>query len=196
MEEQLLAPPPRRYSMKPALLVGAIAVVILVIFSLGAAFTHTAPTQPKGANVARTVKGSTLKALGATAALSVIEQDGQPPNNVLNAITLPSGAVRTGSSNPGAGSSFDKEVLFSVKASQGAVLGFYRTELHDLGWRVITSGAATRQSGEQIVGQIAGEDGFYWQMGIIVAPSTFGSSETTDTTGFTLRILQVGDEGS
>ena len=190
-------PPPRpNFSMKPALIVGALAVVILVVFSLGAAMTHTplAPTKTPKGSVA--VKGSSLRAVSADKQLAVIESNGQPPANVLAAITLPVGAVRGVPTNPGQGSTYDQQVDFSVDASQEAVLSFYKTEMGDLGWRTVTSGPATRQPGQQMVGQIAGDDGFYWQLGVIVAPSTFTNGGTTDVTGFELRLLQVGDEGS
>jgi len=189
--------PPARpnFTMRPALVVAVIALVILVGFSIGSAFTHLAVKTPtsKGPTA---VQGSSLRAVSARKGLSVIETDGQPPANVIDAITLPLGAIRASTTNPGAGASFDREVQFSVQASQAAVLGFYRTELHNLGWRTVTSGAATRQPGQQIVEQIAGIDGFYWELGVIVAPSTFSASGTTDITRFTLRLLQLGDEST
>ncbi len=180
--------------MRPALIVGGLAVVILVVFSVGAALTHTATGQPTVPAGATRVRGSSLLAVGARSALSPIETNGEPPSNVLDAITLPKGAFGGSPSNPGLGSTYDQEMQFSVDASQAAVLQFYRQEFHDLGWKTVTEGAATRQPGLQIVGQIAGTDGFYWQLGVIVAPSTFGASGTTDTTQFTLRILQVQDQ--
>ena len=189
------APPPRpNFTMKPAMVVGGLAVVILVAFSVAGALTHTAtkPSAPPTGTLA--VKASGLRAVGATKGLSVIEQDGEPPANVLDAITLPAGSVRGSSSNPGQGSMFDQEVSFSVDASQQAVLTFYKAELHAFGWRTVTSGAATHAPGQQIVGQLAGDDGFYWQLGVIVAPSTFGATGTTDVTKFTLRVLQVDDQ--
>ena len=115
---------------------------------------------------------------------------------MLAAITLPTGAVRESSINPGDGSTYDQQVEFSVDASQEAVLGFYKIELAHFGWRTVTSGAATHQAGQQIVGQLAGDDGFYWQLGVIVSPTTFGAAGTTDVTRFELRVIQVGDEGS
>jgi hypothetical protein len=190
--------PPARpnFTMRPALVVAVIALVILVGFSIGSAFTHLAVKRPAASEGATAVQGSSLRAVSARKGLSVIERNGQPPANVIDAITLPVGAVRTSTANPGLGASFDREVQFSVQASQAAVLGFYKTELHGLGWRTVTSGAATRQPGQQIVEQIAGIDGFYWELGVIVAPSTFSASGTTDITRFTLRLLQLGDEST
>jgi hypothetical protein len=189
-------PPRSDFTMKPALIVGGLAVVILIAFSVGAAFTHTATTPAKTPKGSTVVKGSPLRAMSAQTGLSVIEQGGQPPANVLAAITLPVGAARVSTKNPGKGGAFDQEVRFSVDASEEAVLGFYKAELHDLGWRTVTSGPASHQPGQQMVGQIAGNDGFYWQLGVIVSLSTFGASGTVDVTRFTLRVLQVGDEGS
>jgi hypothetical protein len=195
--DQVPEPPPRpNFSMKPALIVGALAVVILVIFSLGAAMTHTPLTPAKAPTGSVAVKGSSLRAVSAQKQLSVIESDGQPPANVLAATTLPVGAVRGVATNLGQGSTYDQQVDFTIDASEQAVLSFYKTEMGDLGWRTVTSGAATHQAGRQIVGQIAGEDGFYWQLGVVVSPSTFTNGGTTDVTGFELRLLQVGDEGS
>ena len=195
-DERRAAPetPPRSYSMRPALIVGGLAVVILIAFSAGSAFTHTALTPSKAPKGSAAVKGSSLRAVSADSGLSTIEQDGEPPANVLAAITLPEGAVRLSTTDPGEGSTYDQDVQFSVDASEAAVLGFYKTELHDYGWQSVTSGAATHQAGQQLVGQLAGDDGFYWQLGVIVSPSTFGALGTVDVTRFTLRVLQVGDD--
>ncbi len=180
--------------MKPAMVVGALAVVIVVVFSVGAALSRTAAPPARHPSGSQRVPGSTLSAVSATPGLSVIEHDGEPPTNVLDAIALPAGAVRSSWSNPGLGSTFDEQVTFTVDASEAAVLGFYRTELKALGWHTVASGAATRQPGRQLVAQIAGDDGYYWQLGVVVSPSTFSASGTTDVTRFTLRLLQVQDQ--
>lgn len=193
--ERTPTPPPRpSFTMRPALIVGGLAVVILLVFSLGAALTHTANGQPKIPDTASKVPGSSLLAINARAALAPIETAGQPPANVLDAIPLPKGARPGSSSNPGEGSTYDQEINFTLDASEEAVLVFYRQEFHALGWKTVTRGAADHQPGQQIVGQLAGDDGFYWQLGVIVAPSTFGASGTGDVTRFTLRVLQVQDQ--
>ena len=196
MADQVATPPKQHFTMRPALVVGVIALGILLSFSVWAAFTHT-PTKPTATSTAsHSVKGTSLKAIAAAHSLAVIEQDGEPPANILDAITLPVGAKEGAATDPGAGSSYDQQVQYTVDASQEAVLTFYRAELHAFGWQVVTSGAATNTPGQQIVGQLAGDDGFYWQLGVIVAPSTFSASGTTDITRFTLRVLQVDDEGN
>jgi hypothetical protein len=186
--------PQSGYSLKPALIVGGLAVFILLAFSVGAAMTHTPTTPATAPKGSVAVKESSLRAVSAQRGLSTIEQDGQPPANVLAAITLPLGAVRVATTNPGEGGSYDEEVEFSVNASEAAVLGFYKIEFQHLGWQSMTSGAATHQPGEQILGQIPGDDGFYWQLGVIVSPTTFSASGTEDVTQFTLRVVQVGDD--
>ena len=193
MEGQPTPPPRPNFTMRPALVVGAIAIVILLAFSIGSAFTHVSNAPSPKLHGSSVVKGTSLRAMSAARGLSVIDQDGQPPANVVDAITLPVGAVRGATTDPGAGSTFDQEVQFSVHASEGAVLGFYKTELKVFGWDTVTSGPASHQAGQQIVGQLAGDDGYYWQLGVIVSPSTFSPSGTTDVTDFTLRIIQVDD---
>ena len=57
--------------------------------------------------------------------------------------------------------------------------------------------AATHQPGQQIVGQIAGDDGFYWQLGVIVAPSTFGIDGHRPTSpGSPFGCSRSSDQGS
>jgi hypothetical protein len=180
--------------MKPALVVGALALVILVTFSIGAALTkHATPTRPLKTGPTR-VPGSSLLAVPASGALRPIETGGEPPGNVLDDITLPKGSVFSRAANPGLGATYDEEASFSVDASQGAVLGFYQAELAHFGWHTVTSGAAEHQPGRQIVGEIAGDDGFYWELGVVVSPSTFADGGKTDVTRFTLRVLQVQDQ--
>lgn len=180
--------------MKPAMLVGAIGLVILVTFSIGAALTHTATPRAARTGGPTKVPGSSLLAVPASTKLEAIEANGEPPANVLAAITLPEGAVLKATENPGLGSTYDEEAVFSVEASDAAVVGFYKTELARLGWHSVSSGAAEHAAGTQVVGQLAGDDGFYWQLGVVVSPSTFTSGGTADVTRFTLRILQVQDQ--
>jgi hypothetical protein len=192
--DDLPEPPRKTFTMRPALVVLGLAFVILIVFSLGSAFSHTSLTPTKAPKGTSAVKGSSLRAVNAQAGLKPIEQDGQPPANVLAAITLPVGAIEMSSSNPGEGNSYDQQVQFSVDASEATVLGFYKIELAHFGWKTVTSGPATHQAGQQIVGQIAGEDGFYWQLGVVVSPSTFLDNGTVDVTEFTLQVIQVGDD--
>ena len=52
----------------------------------------------------------------------------------------------------------------------------------------------------EILGKQAGNDGWYWEMGVIVLPTTFGGAGTgatgaaPETTRFTVRLFQVADE--
>src|SRR5579872_5726097 len=166
MEAKPPPPPPKSFSMKPAFIVAALALVILVTFSIGAALSkHATPSRPLTSGPTR-VPGSSLLAVPAAGALRPIETGGEPPGNVLDDITLPKGSVFSGTTNPGLGATYDEEATFSVDASQGAVLGFYQAELAHFGWRTVTSGPAEHQPGRQIVGEIAGDDGFYWELGV------------------------------
>jgi hypothetical protein len=116
---------------------------------------------------------------------------GQPPANVVNAIRVPSAARRVSSANH-TSDQYDAQANFTVTASEEAVLTFYRTELSKLGWHVLSTSPATHQAGEEILAELPGTDGWYWELGAIVSPSTFGPSGA-DHTAFTLQLLQVPD---
>jgi len=47
-----------------------------------------------------------------------------------------------------------------------------------------------------VLAKKAGDDGWYWEVGVIVSPTVFGPSgveATTGTTPFVIRLLQVPD---
>ena len=81
---------------------------------------------------------------------------------------------------------------FDVVASQATVLGFYKAELKSLGWSISSTGAADRVKGAtEVLAQRASADGWYWEVGVVVSPTTFGSG--TDNTPFTLDLYEVPD---
>jgi hypothetical protein len=45
-----------------------------------------------------------------------------------------------------------------------------------------------------VLGKLAGTDGYYWEMGVTVQPTTFGKgAPATGDTTFTVRLLQEPD---
>ncbi len=195
-------PPPRgNTSLRPAFLVVAIAVVLIVVFSVFALATSgddNAGTPPAPSPSAR-VPGTPLKAEAATRALAPIEQPGSPPANIVASVVLPVGATRVSvTDNSGNADQYDQQMTFSVPSSQGAVFAFYRAEMHRDGWRVFSVGLTRDHRGEQVLGQKAGDDGWYWEMGAVVDPTSFASTSAgrgtgAETTRFTVRLFQVPD---
>jgi hypothetical protein len=192
------APPPlapgRSVSLKPAAIVLGLATLVLLVFAGGAAL-FKAPAVKAPATHPQAVAGTSLRATGAVDALRPIISAGQPPGNVLNAVVVPSGARRLSHVDYSAGTGqYDEAVVFSVGGSQESVLDFYKTEMKRDGWQIESTGPADNQPGIEVLGQIAGDDGWYWEMGIVAEPSTFGASGTGATaTQFSVRLTQEPD---
>ena len=48
-----------------------------------------------------------------------------------------------------------------------------------------------------MLGKLAGTDGYYWQMGAIISPTTFGQgAPPAGWTNFTIRLFQQSDDES
>jgi hypothetical protein len=203
--------------LRPALIVLGIAVVLVVGFSIGELLSGgPAKPGPAAPSVPTKVKGTSLLAVSGRAALRPIEGPGEPPGNILRAVALPDGACRVSAEPDDGGGQYDAQVQFSMPASQGSVIDFYRAEVPALGWQVFSTGSAFDRPGSvEVLAKKAGDDGWYWEMGVVVSPTTFGSSsggscggsstggQSTgaagaagggDTTRFTLRLFQVSDQ--
>ncbi len=82
--------------------------------------------------------------------------------------------------------------------TQGALLNFYASEMRQLGWAVFDKGAAANDPHAlEVLGKLAGTDGYYWQMGATISPTTFGQgAPATGETQFTIRLFQQSDDES
>ena len=202
-------PPPRSGpGIRPAMLVIALGALILVLFAVTALVTgggSRAGNGPPPSASPTKVKGSSLLAVPAGHLLAGIESPGSPPTNIVRAVYVPAGSilVASGDGAPGGGQ-YDEQVVLSVDASQAAVIGFFRAELPARAWGVFSTGPAVNRPGTiEVLGKQAGDDGWYWEIGALVAPTTFGppgtastagASGATGTTRFTIRLYQVSDE--
>jgi hypothetical protein len=191
-----LRPPARGFSLRPAMVVLGLAVLILGLFvTLGIVTAQTpAPVRTSGAPAA--VPGTPLRAEPAANALSVIVSEGEPPSNILNAVSIPVGAVRVSHQNNSAESGqFDSQVVLQSSDSQGALLAFYAADMKLQGWQVFDKGPAANDPGAlEVLGKLAGTDGYYWEMGATISATTFGhGAPAGGETAFTIRLLQEGD---
>lgn len=176
--------------LRPAMLVAGIAVVLMLLFGVGAAVSNGGGTSPPPDHPTA-VSGTSLRAVPGAPALRAIEQGGEPPPDIVDAVTLPAGSV-AGAVAHNQVDGFDAQVRFSVDATQAAVISFYRSELRRFGWHVSGSGPATGvPGGVEVLGVKAGSDGWYWELGAVVSPTTFAG--TRNTTPFLLRLFQVPD---
>jgi hypothetical protein len=182
-----------------------VAALILLVFAISAAVTNGGnPARlPPRADTPVSVPGTSLRAIPGAHDLRSIEQGGEPPANIMRAVSVPLGAVVVSTQNNSAGSGqYDQQVVLSVHASQLAVFNFFTAELPRWKWQVFSTGPASNSPGTvEVLGKLAGDDGWYWEMGALVSPTTFttqslgGTSKAApDTTRFTIRLFQVADE--
>jgi len=158
----------RRTSIWPAasVLIGAVVMlavfmVIDVVTSTPVATTTTIPIVVGGLPVqSGTVSGAAL--------LSRCNQDGGLPANIGGALVLPAPTTPLATAiiaNQGAGE-FDCFRTFTSTTTASDLLGFYANQLEARGWHLFSTGATNGDP--QALFQKAGDDTFYWVVGITV----------------------------
>jgi hypothetical protein len=193
-----LRPPSRAgFSMKKAMIVPGIGAVILVLF-IGAGFLTKNPVQhTKTSTASFSVAGTPLRARPAVKDLSKIIVSGQPPGNIINAVSVPVGASRTSSENNTAAGQGDysAQITLSVDQSQTAVENFYKKDMKKQGWQISSTGPADHHPGSlEVLAKKAGSDGFYWEMDAVVSPTTFGpKAPPAGATSFSIELYQQPD---
>jgi hypothetical protein len=195
-EGPVLPPVRRSPGLRPAMIVLGIAAGILVLFGVLAAVSGQGTDKPTAASGPASVKGTSLLAVPAARALKPIERPGTPPDNIVDALTLPQGSVAgTVKDDNTSATQYDEQMQFSVKASEATVVDFYKAQLKTDGWSTFSVGPATDlPGGVQVLAQKGGTDGWYWEVGAIVSPTTFAPTSGTDSTRFTLRLFQEPDD--
>jgi hypothetical protein len=185
-------------SVKLALVVVLLALGIIVLGLIAQVFTGSNPPVAAPSSVP-TAKGSPLKAISASSALAPLVSSGEPPDDIVNAIVLPAGSVPgTVIDDTNSAGSYDEQRLFTIDAQEQKVITFFEVELAAQGWHVESTGTPKNQPGFEVLAQRAGSDGYYWEIGAVVSPTTFPSSGTARSTGvtkFEVRLFQVSDSG-
>jgi hypothetical protein len=184
-------------SMRPAMVVLGLAALILAAFvALGIATSHPATPVHGGAGPS-VVAGTALRAEPAAAVLEPIVHGGQPPTNVVNALFVPEGAVRVAhADNTASSGQYDAQVVLRSSDSQAALLAFFAADLKAQGWQVLANGSTVpnHPGSLEVLGKLAGSDGYYWEVGATVAPTTFvPGGPARGTTDVTLRLVQLPD---
>ena len=147
-----------------------LATLILVVFVTIGIVTSQSPAPVRTTSVPVVVSGSSLKAESAAGLLGPIVTGGEPPTNILNAVFVPAGSVRVSHQNTSAGSGqFDAQVSFRADATQAEVLSFFAAVMKQQGWQVFDRGPAANATNTlEVLGKLAGTDGYYWEMGATI----------------------------
>jgi hypothetical protein len=172
------------------MIVVGLALLVVLVFGVGAALTENPSPKPP---MSATVRGTGLVAEPASEALHPIEILGTPPADVLDALVLPRGAT-TLSDTPWSGSTqYSGAMSFRLAVSQAALVRFFRVELHAHGWSITDVGAAHDQPGAtEVLAQRASTDGWFWEAGVVVSPTTFRKTGG-DVTRFRLDLYEMPD---
>lgn len=188
-----------RPRLGPALVIVAIAVGITAGGAI-LGFVTTSGPAPAGAQQGSLVAGSGLRAEPAATALKRITTDGQPPSDILSVLSVPSSAKVSGSHFLGGGVDlYDADVELSVPTTSDKVLSFYRTELAKFGWSQRSSSPAGNGPGTELLGRRASNDGYYWEVGVIVRPASasvspaLGGADVAPTSSVEVRLFEVAD---
>ena len=183
-------------SLRPAMIVVGLAALILVLFVTIGIVSTQSPAAVRHSKTEEAVPGVSLRAVQAARSLSQIASGGEPPNNILNAVDLPAGSVRVSHQiNTAGAGQYDAQVTFSSTDSQAALIAFYAADMKSQGWQISDKGAARNDPGAlEVLGKLAGSDGYYWQMGATVNATTFpAGGPPRGTTNFTVRLFQAPD---
>jgi hypothetical protein len=140
-----------------------------------------------------TIPGGTVVPLTpAASAMKAIVSAGEPPADILGNLAVPAGSTVTRTINLDQGASqFDRTVVLRTGLSSDQVADLYRTLLPRLGWAVLDSGSPASGSapGTVILFKKGSGDGFYWEVGATVSPTT-----SAGTTSVSLELFELPDD--
>ena len=181
MSDKPRAPLTTTTSIWPAAGVLIFAVVVLAVFMvINLISDQGVSTTPTTLPV---VVGG-LQIAPSSAVLDYCTSASEIPTNVNDAFIVPKGTTSLKGGNiPNAGAGdFDCYQPLVTTANSASLLKFYKSQLEARGWSLFSSGASN--GSPQSLFQKAGNDGFYWVVGITVTKST------SDLSHWTFRIYQ------
>ncbi|HEY5098392.1 MAG TPA: hypothetical protein VII46_10100 [Acidimicrobiales bacterium] len=175
----------------PALVVLGIAVFIVVAGIV--ASTLASGSDPTLSIRRITIPGGTVVPLTpAGSAMKAIVSAGEPPADILGNLAVPAGSTVTRTINLDQGATqFDRTVVLRTGLSSDQVGDLYRMLLPRLGWAVLDSGSPASGStpGTVILFKRGSGDGFYWEVGATVSPTT-----SAGTTTVSLELWELPDD--
>jgi hypothetical protein len=173
----------------PALIVLGIAVFIVVAGIVASALASG--SSPTLSIRSITIPDGTVVPLTpASTAMHSIISAGEPPADIVGNLAVPAASSVTHTVNTDRNATqFDRTVSFRTGLSSDQVVDVYRTLLPRLGWKVIYVGAQHRGTGTDVLAKRGSGDGFYWEVGAVVSPTT-----ATGMTPFSLQLFEQSDD--
>ncbi len=178
-------------SLKMALVVPVFAVLMLgVVIAINVVTSDTPPAKSV-VPIAGSSAGLTVSLINPFAPLVAA---GEPPDDILNSVVIPNGSTQIRQIHTGGqATSFDAAFLYSTTSSQGSLYSFFHAQIAARGWKIFSTGAPAGGKGVEILAQKAGTDGWYWEEGVIIHPTTFNAQNQQSTT-YTIRLYQASSD--
>ena len=167
-------------SIKPAMTVVVVAALTLLAFGIVDVTTSQSVAPPTTIAV---VGG--LSVQSESSVMTACLNSAPVPSNVTTGFIVPvsSHAVGGADNQADAAGGFDCSQEVTAPYPQSEILGFYQSQFHALGWSLFSQGTS-RSGGTEDLFEIAGNDTFYWEAGVIIDHSS------TTSTSWTLNIFQ------
>ena len=158
----------------PAFIVLGLAVVILIGGVVASAISSG--SDPTFVLRKVTLSDGTPVALApATSKLHAIISNDEPPADIIGNLGILKASTVTGVLNSDQNASqFDRTVDLHSELAQGQVNEAYALMLKHVGWQVIYNGPAPQgvSGTTEVLAKRGSGDGFYWETGIVVSPTT------------------------
>jgi len=178
-------------SLKWAAIVPIAAVAMLGIFIAINALFPNSQQAPKAIPKIEKITGLHTNLVPAFTHYVV---NGIPPANIVDTVHVPLGATFTREIYTGGrASSYDRHLGYSASAAEGALYSYFHTLIAREGWKIFSVSSPTDSAGVEILAQKAGDDGFYWEQGVVIHPTTFSASGL-QSTSFSLRLYQAAEQ--
>jgi hypothetical protein len=174
----------------PALIVLGLAVVILLGGVVGGILTSGSTPTFHVAHVTLS-DGTRVAVSPATDRLRTIEANGEPPADILGNLGVLTNSKVTGLVNSDQNAAqFDRTVTLTSTLAQVQVAEAYQRLVKAGGWNVIYHGPAPQGAAgtTEVLARRGSGDGFYWEIGVVVSPTT-----PTGSTPYSIEVFETPD---
>ena len=174
----------------PALVVLGLAVVILLGGVVAAALSS-------GSNPTFQIRhltlddGTRVALVPAATKLRAIVDNAEPPADIIGNLGIPRESAVLGVINSDQHTAqFDRTVRLSSQLAQPQLTEAYHRMLVAVGWKVSYQGPAPQgvPGATEILAKRGSSDGFYWELGTVVSPTT-----PTGSTPYSVELFETGD---
>ena len=163
-------------SMRPAMIVVGLAALILVVFVTIGIVSTQSPAAVKHSKHRGRGPGR-LAARRAGGAVALARSPAAASHRTTSSTPSTSRSGRSGSptrTTPRGRASTTPRSPSAPTSSQAALIAFYAADMKSQGWQIVDQGPARNNPGAlEVLGKLAGSDGYYWEMGATVDATTF-----------------------